>query len=247
MNYEDTFEDIITHANDFKEAMVLAIENSNVSSDPDYRRAQSDYWHKQIATYERIEMMAKLMTGRDTFEPAGETSRERFFSIVAHASEKVEAFSSFMRTEVNRYALKNLNGAEVSALALADFHAQVCNGGITQYIYNGCSSEGVVAHLDASMNVKRLCVAFSDSDQEVSNLVAEMARFAHRHRDLENYSESRYANVENDAEPLERKYYALDDDRLFGFYMSILDGIDPACSPFFSEIVKKEEALAPSL
>lgn len=127
MNYKEIFQDIITHAGDFKGALRMAVKNAEP---PGVDHDDPAYWNHQLKTYENIEKLAALMLGKDQFEPVGSTEEERFDSFCDHVSKKMEAVSIFIDVENNKYALKNLNAAELCALAFAN-HIQfiACNRG----------------------------------------------------------------------------------------------------------------------
>ncbi len=181
------------------------------------------------------------MLNKDEFEPIGATNRERFESIADHVAMKASIFETFIH-DVTAANLKNLNASEQVAVTLAGFYAQICNGGIVQYIDNGLAGEKVSERMDAATVISRLASHFADVDPDLAKSVKEMAKAAHKHLGIEQYSDREFERTERELNALADEFHKFPEDRVFAFFMAVVDGIDPECSPFLSSIRKREEA-----
>lgn len=233
--YQDIFTDIISHADDFRKAMEIAKEHAEVR-DPDID--DKAYWDKQIKAYNRIEELAKLMTGEDTFIPEGETNEARFDSLMNHAERKTEIFASF-GVEA-RYSLRNLSAAEQTVTAFADLYSQVANGGIQQYISNGLAAETGASGRQAHRVLRDITTLFADEDTEVATVIKDMLGKITKHLDIDQYTDRDFDEATNSFEPIEKAFYELDRERVFGFFMTAAEGLDQSKRPFIEGTAKPE-------
>lgn len=233
--YQDIFTDIISHADDFRKAMEIAKHHAEVR-DPDID--DKAYWDKQIKTYNRIEELAKLMTGQEVFVPVGDTNEARFDSILDHASEKAAIFASFGVD--SHYSLNNFTAAEQTVLAFGYFYSQVANGGIQQYISNGLATETGSNGRPAHRILREITVLFADENTEVSTAIKNMLRMVSEHLDIDSYSEQKFDRVTSTFEPIEKTFYELDREQVFGFFMTAAEGLDQSKRPFIEGTSKPE-------
>lgn len=236
MNYRDVFLDIITHADDFKNAIKIAREHAEVDPPEIDDKA---YWDKQLRTYKNIEKLAKLMMGEDEFVPTGETSRAKFDSIYDNAYEKMKTFKIFGID--TKYQIQSMSAAEQVAMAYGDFYYQVGNGGIAQYIGNGYAIEAGKNGRQANSILSGLTISFKDEDPEFATLLTNMLRETRRHLDISEYSEGRHDETTNTVfDPLEMKLYAFDEERVFKFFLAAAEGLNQKRRPFIEGIEKAE-------
>lgn len=241
MHYKDIFSDIISHAHDFKAAIGIAKEHAEVR-DPDID--DKAYWDKQLKTYERIEKVATLMIGSDEFEPVGDTNKEKFDSIYDHANEKVQAFEAVTGVEDVALKIKSLSAAEQTALVLGDMYYQVGNGGIQQYIDNGYAAQTGALKISAAALISRFSRLTADVDEEVSKAVAACASAAREHADLNDYNEDYFARAIAKFKPLETVLDAIDQERLFEYFLGAIQRLEPKSRPFIEGLVVNEPVAA---
>jgi hypothetical protein len=237
VDYKDIFSDIVSHAGDFKKAIEIAKQHAEVR-DPDLD--DKAYWDKQLKTYERIEHVAKLIIGGDEFEPVGNTNRERFESLYDHAHAKIQAFEAITGVHDANFKIQSLTAAEQMALALGNLYYQVCNGGIQQYIDNGYSSETGVINVSAASLISRFSTLTADVDEEVSAAIKACADAANKHADLNEYSEERFDRTIAIFDPLEKALYALDNERIFEYFLGSIQCLEPSSRPFIKGLVVNE-------
>lgn len=241
MDYKDIFSDIISHAADFKKAICIAREHAEVR-DPD--ADDKAYWDKQLKTYERIEIVAKLLIGGDEFEPAGDTNKEKFESLYDHAYAKVNAFEAVTGVSCVDLKIQSLTAADQAAIVLGNLYYQVGNGGIQQYIDNGYSSAKGVNNQSAARNISRFCQLTEDIDLEVANAIRACALMANDNADLNDYTEDHFNRVIAKFEPLEAALYALDEDRVFEYFLSAMARLEPCKRPFIEGMIVNEPTAA---
>lgn len=241
MDYKDIFTDIVTHAGDFKKAIEIAKSHAEVR-DPDID--DRAYWDKQLRTYERIEKVASLMLGCDQFEPVGDTNKERFESIFDHAYEKVQVFEAVTGAEGVKLKIGSLSAAEQVAMVLGDMYYQIGNGGIQQYIDNGYSAETGVRDITAATLLSRFSRLTSEVDEEASKAVYACAAAAHEHADLNDYSETFRDRTIKKFERLEAALFALDQERVFEYFLGAIKRLEPTSRPFIEGMVVNEPAVA---
>jgi hypothetical protein len=237
--YREIFVDIITHAGDFRKAMEIAYQHAEVR-DPDID--DKAYWTKQIQTYSNIVALAKLMLGEDNFSPTGATSKERFYNLYAHAASKVQAVEEITGIYSAKYQLRSLTGPEQMAIALGEFIGQINNGGIQQYIDNGCATETGYHDQTACFMVGRLVKGTSDIDEEVSQAIYACTQVARQNLDLNSVSDSRFEEVLKKFDEAESALARFDEDRLYDYLTAAIDRVDVAKRPFIEGLNINEPA-----
>lgn len=241
MDYKDIFSDIISHSGDFKRAIAIAKSTAEVR-DPDID--DMAYWDKQLKTFERIETVATLMIGGDDFEPVGDTSKEKFESIYDRAIAKVQAFEAVTGVEDAALKIKSLSAAEQAALVLGDMLYQINNGGIQQYIDNGYATQTGANKTSASAMIARISKLTADVDEEVANVVLGCALLARDNTDLNDDNEGHFERVIAKFEPLEKAFYALDEERVFDYFLGSIQRLEPSSRPFIEGLVVNEPVAA---
>lgn len=241
MDYKDIFSDIISHSGDFKRAIAIAKSTAEVR-DPDIDDIA--YWDKQLKTFERIETVAALIIGGDEFEPVGDTSKEQFESIYDRATAKVQAFEAVTGVEDVALKIKSLSAAEQAALVLGDLLYQINNGGIQQYIDNGYAAQTGAGKTSAATMIARISKQTADVDEEVANVVYGCALLARDNTDLNDYNEGHFERAIAKFEPLEKALYALDEERVFDYFLKSIQRLEPSRRPFIEGLVVNEPVAA---
>ena len=241
MDYKDIFSDIISHSGDFKHAIAIARSHAEVR-DPDID--DKAYWDKQLRTYERIEKVASLMLGGDSFEPVGDTSKEKFESVYDHANAKVQAFEAVTGVEDAALKIKSLSSAEQLALVLGDMYYQIGNGGIQQYIDNGYAAMAGAVKTSAASMISRFSKLTADVDEEVANVIQACASAVRENVDLNDYNQGHFDRTIAKFEPLEAALYAIDEERLFEYFMGSIQRLEPSSRPFIEGLVVNEPVAA---
>jgi hypothetical protein len=241
VDYKDILSDIISHAHDFKAAIAIAKEHAEVRSPDIDDRA---YWDKQLKTYERIEKVAKLMVGGEAFEPVGETNKEKFESLYDHANQKVSAFEAVTGVEDVAFKVSSLDASEQAAMAFGDFYYQIGNGGIQQYIDNGYALQQGANKVCAASFIARCSRLTSEVDEDVAAAVIGCAKKALNAADLNTMSQERFDRAVEDFKSAEAGLDALDEDRVFGFFLDVAARLEPSQRPFIEGLVVNEPVAA---
>jgi hypothetical protein len=241
MDYKDIFSDIISHSGDFKNAIAIARSHAEVR-DPDID--DKAYWDKQLRTFERIEKVATLMIGGEEFEPVGDTSKEKFESVYDHANAKVQAFEAVTGVEDVALKIKSLSAAEQAALVLGDLYYQISNGGIQQYIDNGYAGQTGAIKTTAAAMIARISTLTADVDEEVAKAVKDCASSARDNADLNDYNEGHFDRAIAKFEPLEAALYAIEEERMFEFFLGSIQRLEPSSRPFIEGLVVNEPVAA---
>jgi hypothetical protein len=241
MDHKDILSDIISHAGDFKKAIVIARDHADVR-DPDID--DKAYWDHQLKTFERIEHVAKLLVSTDEFEPVGNTSKEKFESLYDHANSKIAAFEAIAGFGGVDLKVRSLTAAEQAAVVLGHMYYQIGNGGIQQYIDNGYSSQTGENNISAARFISRFTGLTDDVDSEVAQIVKACVVIAKDNTDLNDYSEGYFDRTIAKFQPLETALYALDEERLFDYFMNAVARLEPSKRPFIEGMQLNEPVAA---